>query len=89
MVFNEDHKKLSGKVNKAYIKYVKSRNTEDYKVYRLLLNKYRRKCRRDRNHAWKRFIDGTNKAKDVARLSKCLRGIERNSVGVFDKEEGG
>ena len=86
--YDEDHKRLSQKVNRAYIKYVKNRSELHYERYKKLALKYKNKCRRDRSRAWKKFSDQLREAKDIARISKALQGKERSAVNLLELPDG-
>ena len=63
---------------------MKSKKTDDYIKYKKEQKKYAKMCKKDRNKAWNRYIDGIKEAKDIARLSKLLNSAERNKINVFE-----
>ena len=86
--YTEEHENLSKKVNKLYVRAMKTRKSDDYLAYKAENKIYSRKCRKDRNRSWKKYIDGIRSAKEVSRLTKLLNSAERNSVNVFDNPDG-
>ena len=86
--FKKEHKKLSRKVEKAYIKYKKSGSADDQQKYSKLQSIYKNKCRKDRNHSWKHFVDTIRKEKEIAKLTKKLQAGSGNKLSVLEKADG-
>ena len=86
--YTEEHEKRSKCVNKLYIRAMKSRKTEDLIEYKKERKLYIKRCKKDRNRAWKRYIDCIKETKEVSRLTKILQKSERNNVNVFDNIDG-
>ena len=86
--YTDTHLALSKTVNKLYIRAMKSKKHDDLVNYKKENKKYLKKCRKDRNKAWKRYIDCIKSTKELARLTKLLHKSDRNSVNVFDSGSG-
>ena len=86
--YTEEHREISERVNKAYILSRKSHRNEDFEAYKNELSIYKRRCRRDRNKSWNRFMECTKDVNEMAKLNRIIQGGERNNVNVFDKEDG-
>ena len=87
--FTNEHQKIKARVNKLYIRAIKSRKEDDRKAYKKEQKYYKKKCKKDRRNAWHRYLDGISSAKEIAKLTKILNKKERECVTVFEKETGG
>ena len=68
--YTEVHKELSERVNKAYILSRKTCRNEDHETYKSELNTYKRRCRRDRNKSWNKFVECTKDVNEMAKLNR-------------------
>ena len=86
--YGEEHKKLSKKVKAAYKAYIKKRAENKYNKYRKVLLRYKNKCKRDKRKSWYCYTEGMDEAKEVARMTKFLRGDERKMVSLLERPDG-
>ena len=75
-------------MNKAYILSRRTHRNEDHEAYKNELRNYKARCRRDRNKSWNRFMECTENVTEMAKLNRIIQGGEKNTVNVFDKEDG-
>ena len=86
--YTEVHRELSERVNKAYILSRRTNRNEDHEAYKEELNIYKKRCRRDRNKSWNKFVECTKDVNEMAKLNRIIQEGERNNVNVFEKDDG-
>ena len=86
--YTQELKEVKKKVNKLYIRALRTRKLEDKLAYKKEQKYYRKRCKKDKRNSWHRYIDGINSAKDIAKLNRILGNKASNNLTVFDKEDG-
>ena len=82
--YSDEHREIKKKVNKLYIRWMRTRKPSDRIAYKKEQRVYKKKCKKDKRNEWHRYIDGISSAKDITKLNRILNNNDRNVVSVFD-----
>ena len=84
----EEHKVSKARVSGLYKQAKTSGNDVDWKIYRDADRAFKKKCKRDKNAAWRQYKENLQTTKDTAALVKLAQRTERNQVSVLERSDG-
>ena len=84
----EEHDQERKKVAKLYKKAKQTTNQTDWTAYKEADRAFKKKCKQDKNRAWRKYKESLQTQKEVASLARLAQRESRRDINVLMKEDG-
>ena len=85
----EEHENEKKKVGKLYKKAISTRDPMHWDEYRKADKAFKRRCKKDKNRAWRKFKECIQSEKEMSQLAKMAQRTDRREINVLQKPDGG